>query len=112
MRGRIKEDDSTVPAPDGLFAYYRRHRTGGQHPIFCRSQRHDDTTETILFDGDKESEGHAYFRISTCTHSPNHQWIAYGIDDKGSEFYTLKIRQAETGIDLAERFSENFINSL
>ncbi len=102
MRGRIKEDDSTVPTPDGLFAYYRRYRTGGQHPIFCRSRRHDDTTETILFDGDKASEGHAFFHISTCTHSPNHQWIAYGIDHKGSEFYTLKIRQTETGIDLAE----------
>ena len=102
MRGRIKEDDATVAAPDGAFAYYRRYRTGGQHPIYCRVPRHDDTTETILFDGDKESEGHAFFRISTCTHSPNHQWIAYAIDDKGSEFYTLRVRETETGNDLAE----------
>src|SRR4030088_3685959 len=34
MRGRIKEDDSSVPAPDGPFAYLRKFREGGQHEIF------------------------------------------------------------------------------
>ena len=37
MKGRIKEDDSTVPSPDGPFAYYMRYREGGQHPILCRA---------------------------------------------------------------------------
>ncbi len=36
MKGRIKEDDSSVPAPDGPFSYYTRYITGGQHPLFCR----------------------------------------------------------------------------
>ena len=36
MKGRIKEDDSSVPAPDGPFSYYTRFVTGGQHPLFCR----------------------------------------------------------------------------
>ena len=36
MRARIKEDDSTVPARDGAFAYFMRYRDGGQHPLVCR----------------------------------------------------------------------------
>ena len=39
MKGRIKEDDSSVPAPDGPFAYYTSYVTGGQHPLFCRRPR-------------------------------------------------------------------------
>ena len=39
MKGRIKEDDSTVPSPDGPQAYYVRYREGGQHPILCRQPR-------------------------------------------------------------------------
>ena len=36
FRGRIKEDDSSVPAPDGPFEYYERFREGGQHALVCR----------------------------------------------------------------------------
>ena len=36
FRGRIKEDDSSVPAKDGAWVYYHRYRAGGQHPVVCR----------------------------------------------------------------------------
>src|SRR5258706_9093184 len=39
MRGRIKEDDSSVPSPDGRFAYFRRYREGGQHELSGRMPR-------------------------------------------------------------------------
>ena len=39
MRGRIKEDDSSVPQPDGPFLYYSRYRKGGEHPLICRKPR-------------------------------------------------------------------------
>src|SRR6478752_1385999 len=39
MKGRIKEDDSSVPKPDGPYAYYARYRQGGQHPLLCRQPR-------------------------------------------------------------------------
>ena len=42
MKGRIKEDDSTVPAADGRYAYYFRYREGGQHPVICRQDRPKD----------------------------------------------------------------------
>ena len=55
MRGRIKEDESTVPARDGVFEYTTRYEPGGQHPIFTR--RDAAGLETVLLHGDKEAEG-------------------------------------------------------
>ena len=37
MKGRIKEDDSSVPMPDGPFEYGVSYVTGGQHPRLVRS---------------------------------------------------------------------------
>ena len=39
MKARIKEDNSTVPEPDGPYAYYVRYRKEGQHPLLCRQPR-------------------------------------------------------------------------
>jgi len=50
MKGRIKENDESVPAPDGPFAYYTRFVVGGQHPLFCRKPR-GGGEEQILVDG-------------------------------------------------------------
>src|ERR1700722_17864239 len=51
MRGRIKEDDSSVPSPDGAYAYLRKFREGGQHEQFGRMPRGGGDTQIVL-DGD------------------------------------------------------------
>eukprot|EP01037_Dinobryon_pediforme_P030010 gene30010-33901_t len=101
IRGRIKEDDSSVPAKDGAYAYASRHREGGQHPLFVRLPR-DGGAETILIDGDELAKGKAYFRIGGMRQSPDHSHIVWAADDKGSEFFTLRIRDVATGADLAD----------
>ena len=92
MRGRIKEDDSSVPAPDGAWAYYRRYVEGGEHPLYCRAPRADDAAEVLLLDGNREAEGQAYFRIGDCEHSHDHRRLAYTLDLNGSERYRLFVR--------------------
>lgn len=99
MRGRIKEDDSSVPSPDGPYAYGVKYVTGGQHPKFIRTPR-DGGEETVLLDGDKEADGKAYFKFGGASHSPDHKRLAWGHDEKGSEYYSLKIRDLSTGTDL------------
>ncbi len=101
MRGRIKEDDSTVPTPDGPWAYAMRTVEGGQHPLFVREKR-EGGGEEILLDGNALAEGRAYFRIVGASHSPDHRWLAWAHDDAGSEFCTLSLRDLETGEDLPE----------
>ena len=101
MRGRIKEDDSSVPAPDGPYAYAVRYREGGEYPIYVRTPR-DGGKETILFDGDAESQGADFFRVISVDHSPNHDMIAYGIDRLGSEYYDIRVRIIESGDEYEE----------
>ncbi|MBD8874804.1 S9 family peptidase [Roseibium polysiphoniae] len=105
MRGRIKEDDSSVPSPDGPYAYGIKYVTGGQHPKFLRTKR-DGSGEEILLDGDKEAEGRAYFKFGGAGHSDDHKLLAWGYDDKGSEFYSLQIRDLETGLDSETRIED------
>ncbi|MFT5446532.1 MAG: oligopeptidase B [Gammaproteobacteria bacterium] len=111
FRGRIKEDDSSVPAKDGPWQYYSRFREGGQHPIECRARNAEPDNEAILLDGDKEAEGLAYFTIGDCGHSNDHSLYAWTVDDKGSEFYTLRFKDLTTGElldDVIEHCSAGF----
>lgn len=101
FRGRIKEDDSTVPTPDGEYSYSSRFREGGNYRVYVRTPR-DGGEETILFDGDVEGEGEEYFSVASVIHSPDHTMIAYGIDRLGSEFFDIRIRYIESGANYAE----------
>ncbi len=106
MKGRIKEDDAGVPAPDGTFAYYSRFVVGGQHPLYCRMPRQGGE-EQILLDGNALAKPHAYFRIAGVTHSPDHKLVAYAVDTKGSEFYTVNVIEAATGALLESRIADS-----
>ncbi len=101
MRGRIKEDDSSVPSPDGPWAYAVRFVEGGQHPLYVREKR-DGGGEEVMLDGNALAVGRAYFRIGGVAHSPDHRLLAWSHDDAGSEFFLLSVRDLENGGDLAD----------
>ncbi|MFN3623833.1 MAG: S9 family peptidase, partial [Hyphomicrobium sp.] len=101
MRGRLKEDDSSVPAPDGPYAYYTGYVAGGQYPLVYRCGRHGGD-EVVLLDGNREAEGKPYWDLGGFQHSPDHRLLAYASDDKGSELYTIRLRDTATGQDLAD----------
>jgi oligopeptidase B len=98
MKGRIKEDDSTVPSPDGPYAYFTRYREGGQHPVICRQPR-DGGSEQVLLDGDALAAGKAFFQFGGMEQSPDHRLMAWSADDTGSEYDTLRVRDLATGND-------------
>ncbi|MCX5576801.1 S9 family peptidase [Kaistia terrae] len=102
MRGRIKEDDSSVPSPDGAFAYAMRFTEGAEQPLVVRTARDGAGPETILLDGNQMAAGRAYFRLGSADHSPDHKRLAFAYDDKGSEYYTLHVRDIESGADLSD----------
>jgi len=101
MKARIKEDDSTVPAPDGVWEYFVSYVTGGQYPRYCRRPR-GGGPEQILIDGNKEAAGKAYWQIGAAAHSHDHKFLAYAVDDRGSELFTIRIRELATGNDLPD----------
>jgi oligopeptidase B len=99
MKGRIKEDDSSVPSPDGPFDYYSRVVEGQQYPLFCRQPKNSETSngEKIYLDGNEQAKGHAYHQIHAVSHSPDHKLLAWSYDTQGSGYCTLVTQDMETG---------------
>ena len=105
MRGRIKEDDSSVPSPDGPYAYLRKFREGGQHEMFGRTPRAGGEIEVVL-DGDALAADHDYFRFGGNRHSPDHRLVAWSADVKGSEYFSIRMRDWATKADLEDVIEE------
>jgi oligopeptidase B len=105
MKGRIKEDDSSVPMPDGPYAYGTAYRTGDEQPRFFRVPR-GGGEEELLLDGNAEAGDKAYFRIGGVDQDPGHGRLLWGYDDKGSEFYTLHVRDLAAAGDLSDAVAD------
>jgi oligopeptidase B len=102
MKGRIKEDDSSVPTPDGPFDYFSRYELGAQHPRHVRRPRGAAEGEVVLLDEDAEAQGKAYYAVDAAHHSPDHSLYAWAEDDQGSEYHVIKVRDLATGEILPE----------
>ncbi len=106
LRARIKEDDASVPEPDGPYAYYVRFREGGQHPVVCRCPRDGGGAEQVLLDGDALAAGEAYFDLGDWAHSDDHRYLAYAVDTSGAEAYTIRLRDLASGLELPDRLEQ------
>ena len=101
LRGRIKEDDSDPPAPDGPWDYFERYREGGENELVCRRPRGGGGGgEQILLDCDELGRDKDFFDLGAAEHSPDHRLLAWSADEKGSEFYTIRVRDLASGRDL------------
>lgn len=101
MRGRILEDDSSVPLPDGPYAYATRYVVGGEHPRIVRTLR-DGGPEELLLDADALARDKPYFSLGGASHSPDHKLLAYSVDETGSEFHTIRVRDLDSDNDLVD----------
>ncbi|HEV2816888.1 MAG TPA: S9 family peptidase [Allosphingosinicella sp.] len=101
MRGRIPEDDSSVPVRDGAFLYWWAFRPGAQYrtwhrrPVFSGG-----VPEQVIFDEAAEAAGKDYFRLGALQVSPDGRYAATMVDDSGSERFQLRIRDLATGRDV------------
>ncbi|WP_439542568.1 S9 family peptidase [Hyphomicrobium sp.] len=105
MKARLKPDDSGVPTPDGPFDYFSDFVAGGQYPRLCRQPRGGGEIE-VLLDGNVEASGKAYWDLGAKAHSPDHRLLAYSVDEKGSELYTIRVRDLATGQDLPDAIAD------
>jgi oligopeptidase B len=100
MRGRIKEDDTSVPRKNGAYAYVMRYSEGAEHPVYIRTPRNGGD-EVVLLDVNAEAAAHEYFDLGAVAVSPDHGVLAWKADTTGSEFFTLRLRDTTTGQDSA-----------
>jgi oligopeptidase B len=101
MKGRIKEDDSSVPQKDGYYIYWSKFDEGAQYRKHYRKAVANGTDQLIL-DENELAKGKEYFRLGGAEVSPDGKLLAYAYDDNGSERFDLHIRNLETGEDLKD----------
>jgi len=97
MKGRIKDDDASVPAPDGPWEYYSRYNIGAEHPLHARRPRGATNDEQVLLDEDALAKGKAYYQVGAAHHSPDHRLYAWAADEQGSEYFAIYIKDLATG---------------
>lgn len=96
MRGRIKEDESTVPQKDGDWLYWTDYETGGEYPRWWRKPVAGGADQLIL-DEPALAAGKEYFRLGALSVSPDGRLLAYAVDDNGSERFEVRVKDLETG---------------
>ncbi|PZN95173.1 MAG: S9 family peptidase [Alphaproteobacteria bacterium] len=98
LKGRVKQDDASVPVRDGAYEYWWQFAPGAQYRTWLRRPLGGD--EQVILDEPALAAGHDYFRLAGSSVSPNGRLLAYAVDTAGSERFTLKIRDLETGADI------------
>lgn len=97
MKGRIKEDDASVPYKHNGYWYYRRFETGKDYPLYCRKEGNLDAPEIIVFDNNEMAIGHSYFSQASYSVSEDNTIAAYGIDTVSRRQYTIRFKNLVTG---------------
>jgi len=103
MKGRIKEDDSSVPYFYNGYYYITRFETGQDYPIFSRKKGSLSADEEIMFNCNELAKDHAYFKLGGLSISPDNKFATFGVDIVGRRIYTIQIKNLETGEILADK---------
>jgi oligopeptidase B len=103
MKGRIKEDDSSVPYFYNGYYYITRFETGQDYPIFSRKKGSLSAEEEIMFNCNEMAKGHAYFKLGGLSISPDNKFASFGLDLVGRRIYTIQIKNLETNEILTDK---------
>ena len=106
MKGRIKQDDSSVPYKLDDYYYYSRYTEGKEYPIYCRKRDSLENEEEIYLDVNDLAKDQAFCQVSGLSISRNHRYLAYGIDLTGRRIYELNVKDLETGEMLGEKIPQ------
>ena len=107
IKGRIKLDDVSLPFKDIRYEYWTKTTTKGNYSIKLRKKIGSDEIEEI-WNGDKEKEKlkTEYFGIGDLEVSYNDKYLGYSLDLKGSEYYTIYLRDILSGKEITEKIEE------
>jgi len=96
MKGRIKEDDSSVPYFYNGYYYITRYETGKDYPVYARKKGSLEAPEEILFDCNQMAEGHSYFQLGGLNISEDNKLAAFGVDLVSRRQFTIQVKNLET----------------
>ncbi len=107
IKGRIKLDDESLPYRDHTYEYWTKTTTKGNYSIKLRKKIGSNEVEEI-WNGDKEKEKlkTEYFGVGDLEVSYNDKYLGYSLDLKGSEYYTIYVRDTKSGELISEKIEE------
>jgi len=107
IKGRIKLDDESLPFKDTHYEYWTKTTTEGNYSIKLRKKIGTNETEEI-WNGDKEKEklNTEYFGVGDLEVSYNDKYLGYSLDLKGSEYFTIYLRDISSGKLITEKIEE------
>nr|WP_233487106.1 S9 family peptidase [Tenacibaculum sp. E3R01] len=97
MKGRIKEDDESVPYKSNGYFYITRYEKGQQYPIFSRKKESLEAKEEIMFNVNDEAKGHEYFQLGGLSISPNNKLTTFAVDTVSRRQYIIQVKNLESG---------------
>lgn len=103
IKGRIKQDDASVPYKLDDYYYYTRFEDGKNYPIYCRKKGSLDAEEQVMLDVNVMAEGYGFFNVRGVEVSSNQNLVAFAVDTVGRRVYTMHIKNLETGEVLPDR---------
>ena len=96
MKGRIKEQDESVPYFKSGYFWYSRFEKGSEYPVYCRKFGRIEAAEEIILDVNILAEGKSYFQVGQATCSTNQQLLAFAADEVGRRIYTIHFKNLAT----------------
>jgi oligopeptidase B len=101
LKGRVKDDDSSVPQKNGDYLYWYAFDAGGDYAKWYRRPVAGGP-EAVILDEPELARGHEFFRLGGFAVSPDARLLAYATDTNGSERFVLRVRDLATGADLPD----------
>ena len=107
IKGRIKLDDESLKFKDYQYEYWTKTTTEGNYSIKLRKKIDSNEIEEI-WNGDKEKEKlqTEYFGVGDLEVSYNDKYLAYSLDLKGSEYFTIYLREISSGKLITEKIKD------
>ncbi len=106
MKGRIKEDDQSVPYFHNGYFYITRNEKGKNYPIYSRKKGSLDAPEEIMFDCNEMAKGKSYFQLGGLSVSPDNKLAVFSTDVVGRRIYTIQVKNLETGEILSDKITQ------
>jgi len=104
MKGRIKEDDQSVPVKDNGYWYYTKYVAGKDYAINCRKKDSmDNPQEEILIDGPAMAAGHDYWALGGIDISDDNQLMCYSEDVVSRRIYNASFKNLSSGQILSDK---------
>ncbi|MGB5420420.1 MAG: S9 family peptidase [Algibacter sp.] len=107
MKGRIKEDDTSVPYKLNGYWYITKYETGKDYPIYVRKKETLDAAEELLFDCNEMAKSHSYFNLGGISISPDNTLAAFSTDTVSRRQYTIQVKNLITN----ETYSDKILNT-